>query len=166
MTIRSDSFSSTAEVRGFTRHLLDGHLTFDDSTRPTLTEVEKFIDRASALLNVALSAEGLTPSDVYGNAVAKLACDDWVTQQAVKYVIFTQRNTGIFSDTPEMFTMDNARDWVKETKLGFVNMGIALDTSSSRGLSFTGLSAQSERSDQDDSTREQPLFTRRMFENT
>ena len=94
MAIRADSFSSTSEVTAYTRHLLDGQSSFNSTTRPTVTEMEKFIDRASGILNVAISNEGFTPSDVYGNSTAKLACDDWVTQKAVMYTELTQRGTG------------------------------------------------------------------------
>jgi len=165
MAIRSDSFSSVDEVRGFTRHLLDGQTTFSVTTRPTLTEVEKFIDRASALLNIALSAAGFTPSDVYSNAVAKLACDDWVTQQAVSYVRYAQRSTGIMSDREEKFEMDNVHEFVEANAVGFVNLGVTQDTAASSGLAFTGMTIQADRNDTADTTKEQPVFSRRMFDN-
>lgn len=166
MAIRSDSFASVDEVLSFTRHLLDGHTTFGVDTRPTLTEIEKFIDRASALLNVAIAKAGFTPSSIYGNAVAKLACDDWVTQQAVKYVLYTQRNTGIFSDKDEVFTMGNATEFINDLLLGFSNLGIGQSNPSAEGLIFTGMTEQSQRNDPSDTTKEQPLFTRRKFDNT
>jgi len=166
MAIRADSFSSVDEVRGFTRHLLDGHSTFDANTRPTITEVEKFIDRVSALMNVALAAAGFTPSAVYGNAVSKLACDDWVTQQAVKYVHYTQRNTGIFSEKDEVFKMDDVHEFVEGMAPGLVVIGVSQGNPMSDGLTFTGIDAQNIRSDPSDTSKEQPLFTRRLFDNT
>lgn len=165
MAIRSDSFSSVTEVRSFTRHLLDGHDTFDVATRPTLTDIEKFIDRASALINGALSKFGFTPSAIYANAVAKLICDDWVTQQAVKYVLYTQRNTGIFSDKDEAFKMGDAVEFVETYFVGSTTL-VAMTNPSSEGLIYTGLDAQDIRSDPTDTTREQPLFSRRQFDNT
>lgn len=164
MAIRSDSFSSVDEVRGFTRHLLDGHSSFDSGTRPTLTEIEKFIDRASALLNIALSAAGFSPSAVYANAVAKLACDDWVTGQAVSYARYAQRSVGIMSDREEKFEMGDVHEFVEENALGFVNIGIAQGDPMSGGLAYTGLTAQKDRADPDDTSKEQPLFTRRLFD--
>jgi len=65
MAIRADSFSSTSEVKAFTRHLLDGQSAFNSTTRPTATELEKFIDRASGVLNVAIARAGFTPSTGY-----------------------------------------------------------------------------------------------------
>lgn len=166
MAIRADSFSSVDEVRGLTRHLLDGHTTFDSDTRPTLTEIEKFIDRASALVNAALSKFGFTPSTIYGNAVAKLVCDDWVTQQAVKYVHYTQRNTGIFSDKDETFAMDSAVEFVEMYFVGSTTLGISQTNPTSEGLIYTALTEQSQRDDPSDTTKEQPMFVRRQWDNT
>lgn len=170
MTIRSDSFSSVAEVRGYTRHLLDGASNFDDYTRPTIAEVEKFIDRASGVLNVALAGEGFVPSSVRANSTAKLACDDWVTQKAVKYTELTQRGTGYNADEGSRtaaFSLDkSAAEFVSSLAEGLVNLGISQAyASASDGLTFTAIDAQSERSDSSDSSREQPLFTRRGFDN-
>src|SRR5512145_2945202 len=97
MAIRADSYSSTSEVKAFTRHLLDGQSAFNSTTRPTGTELEKFIDRASGVLNLALGGGGFAPSSVIANSTAKLACDDWVTSRAAEYVELTQRGTG-YSD--------------------------------------------------------------------
>jgi hypothetical protein len=168
MAIRSDSFSSVDEIKGYTRHLLDGHTTFDAATRPTLTEVEKFIDRSSALLNVALAAAGFSPSAIYANAVAKLACDDWVTMRGVKYVELTQRGTGYNADEgSRTAAFDNdAKQFVEDMADGFVNLGIAQGAAStSAGLSFTGMTVESQRSDPGDSSKAQPLFTRKGFDN-
>lgn len=172
MSIRADSFSSVLEVIGFTRHLLNGQSTYSTTTRPTLAEIEKFIDRASAVLNVAIDANntiiqsGITHADVYANAVTKLACDDWVTQQAVKYAHFAQRNTAIFSDQNETFKMDSATDFVEMMALGFSNNISGEDASFlSGGLQFTALDVQSSRSDPLDTSLEQPKFSRGLFDN-
>lgn len=168
MAIRSDSFSSVEEVRGYVRHLLDGHTTFDSSTRPTLTEVEKFIDRSSALLNVALAAAGFSPAAIYANAVAKLACDDWVTIRAVKYVELTQRGTGYNADEGSRtaaFTNDTA-EFIEMMSDGFINLGIAQTAASTAdGLNFTAMDVESERADPSDTSKAQPLFTRKGFDN-
>jgi len=168
MTLRSDSFSSVAEVVAYTHHLLDGQSTFNTVTRPTVSELEKFIDRASALLNVAIAAEGFLPASVYGNAVAKLACDDWVTMLATKYVELTQRGTG-YSDAEgsrvAAFTLKSARELIAEMALGFKRLSIAQNNRVSSGLQFTGLTIQSDRSDPDDETLEQPKFERGQWNN-
>lgn len=168
MAIRSDSFSSVAEVTAFTRHLLDGNNTFNSTTRPTVTELEKFIDRASGLLNVALSSAGFSPASVYVNSTAKLACDDWVTNKAARYVELTQRGTG-YSESeggrlPAFEILGGADEFVKQNKLGFIQLGVSQSAKLSRGLSFTGLIVQDDRTDKDDTSLEQPVFNRKMFD--
>lgn len=169
MTIRADSFSSAAEVTAYTRHLLDGQSAFNSTTRPTVTELEKFIDRASGLLNVAIAAEGFSPSAVYANSTTKLACDDWVTMKSAKYVELTQRGTG-YSDAEgsRIAAFDNmnkdAREFVADMALGFRRIGISESDRMSDGLMFTGLTVQSERDDPDDTSLEQPKFARSQWD--
>lgn len=169
MAIRADSFSSVAEVVAYTRHLLDGQSTFNSTSRPTGTEVEKFIDRASGLVNVALSKAGFTPSSIYANSTAKLTCDDWVTNYAARYVELTQRGTGYSENEGgrlPAFEIGSADDFVMSNKLGFIQLGISQSTKMSNGLSFTGLTSQADRTDQEDTSLEQPLFSRKQFGNS
>lgn len=170
MAIRPDSFSSPDEVTAFTRHLLDGQSAFNTTTRPTLVEMETFIDRASGLLNVALAREGFTPATVYANSTAKLACDDWVTAKATKYVELTQRGTGYSaaegSRTDAFEMSSDAYKFAEDMALGFVRLGITQGNKLSQGLTFTGLTAQADRSDPDDTSLEQPFASRRRFDNT
>jgi len=169
MTIRADSFSSTAEVKAYTRHLLDGQTAFNSTTRPTATELEKFLDRVSGVLNVAISQAGFTPSSVYGNSTAKLACDDWVTQKATKYVELTQRGTGYSAEegsrTAAFDAGKDANEFVSMNSLGFVRLGISQGYKMSDGLAFTGMDAQSVRSDPDNTALEQPKFERGQWSN-
>ena len=168
MTIRGDSFSSTTEVTAYTRHLLDGQSAFNSTTRPTLTELEKFIDRASSHINVALAKEGFAPSTVYANSTAKLACDDWVTERASKYVEMTQRGTGYNEqeDSRLQSMMVDASEFVCNMSLGFKRLGISQTYKMSDGLIFTGLDVQDDRSDPDDTSLEQPKFKRGQWDNT
>ena len=167
MTIRTDSFSSTTEVTAYTRHLLDGQSAFNSTTRPTVTELEKFIDRASSHINIALASEGFTPSAVYANSTAKLACDDWVTERAAKYVEMTQRGTGYNEeeDSRLQSMKKDAYDFICDMALGFKRLGISQTYKLSDGLQFTGLTVQSDRADPDDTTLEQPKFKRAQWDN-
>ena len=168
MAIRSDSYSSTAEIKAFTRHLLDGQTAFNSTTRPRVTELEKFIDKASGVLNLALSVGGFTPSAIYTNSTAKLACDDWVTNYAVRYVELTQRGTGYSEqDGSRSAAFKMAKDataFVKDMALGFVNIGVTQAVKKSDGLQFTGMTRQDQRADPTDTTKEQPVATRRQFD--
>ena len=167
MTLRADSYSSTAEVTAYTRHLLDGQSAFNSTTRPTGTELEKFIDRASGVLNNALANVGLTVP--VSNSTAKLSCDDWVTGQAAKYVELTQRGTGYSeaegSRIPSFTGIHKAAlDFARENGLGFKRLGAAVSHKSSEGLKFTGEDATSERAYLDDTSLRQPAFRRGLFE--
>lgn len=169
MAIRGDSYSSTAEVKAFTRHLLDGQSAFNSTTLPTATEIERFIDRASGILNVALWKNGFNPSAIRANSTAKLAADEWVTSRAVAYVELTQRGEGFsqaegsrhvsFTNLHKM-----AEDFVCAEAVGFKYMGVAVAKPSYLGLAFTGLTAQKDRADPGDTSKEQPMFTRRRFD--
>jgi len=170
MTIRTDSYSSTSEVKAFTRHLLDGQSTFNTTTRPTATELEKFIDRASGVLNLAISGAGFAPSAVRGNSTAKLAADDWVTVRSAEYVELTQRGVG-YSDAEGSRTASfrnlykSAEEFIKLNSLGFVRLGVTQAYKMSDGLAFTGLDAQADRTDKDDSGLEQPFAQRHQWDN-
>jgi hypothetical protein len=168
MAIRADSYSSTTEVKAYTRHLLDGQQTFNAITRPSVTELEKFIDRSSALLNVSLMAAGfVTPIT---HSTGRLICDEWVTEQAVAYVELTQRGAGS-DDTPNaryktFFGLSaRAKEFALENAHGFKHYGIPMKHHDSDGLIFTGQTAQSLREDPIDTSMEQPEFTRKQFDN-
>lgn len=168
MTLRSDSYSTVNEVLAFTRHLLGGQSTFNSTTQPTVTEVEKFIDRASGVLNIALEQAGFhTP---VANSTGKLALDDWVSQRAAEYVELTQRGVG-FSDAEGSRTASfrnlakSAAEFVGMYALGFKNLGLAMDFQSADGLSFTGQTAQADRADPSDTSLQQPAFVRGQFNN-
>jgi hypothetical protein len=168
MSIRSDSYSSVDEVTAFTRHLLDGARAFSSETRPTLKEVERMIDRASAQLNMALVTAGF--SIPVSAAVPKIACDDWVTARAAEYVELTQRGVGYSTDEGSRtayFTnlTKSAKVFVQENRLGFITLGVGVSGRMGDGLQFTGLDAQVDRSDPDDTSLEQPKFSRGKFDN-
>lgn len=170
MAIRADSFSSAAEVTAFTRHILDGQTAFNSTTRPTLTEVEKFIDRASGVLNLALAHHGFRPPVIIANSTAKLACDDFVTARSAEYVELTHRGAG-YSDGEGSRTAafrnlaKSANEFVALNSLGFIRLGVTQTNKLSDGLIFTGMDAQADRADPDDTTKEQPFAVRGQWDN-
>lgn len=167
MAISSDSYGTVEEVEALTRHLLDGHGGYSLSTVPRLADVEQYIDRLSALLNTALAARGF--SIPVTNATAKLSLDDWVVTKTAAYAELSQRGAG-FSDgeNTRPNTLKNlhreAAEFVNMNALGWQRLGAGMDAATSTGFVFTGMDKQSERADQDNSSREQPLFTRHQFE--
>ena len=169
MTLLTDSYGTVAEVLAFTMHLMDGESNFNSTTSPTITEVEKFIDRSSAYVNISLQASGL--STPVTNTTAVLMLDDWVVSKASKMVELTQRGAG-YSEGEESRTATfraigkDAAEFVADNLLGFKRIGVTVGHALSEGLAFTGLDDQDERDDPDDSTLEQPMFTRNKFEAT
>lgn len=167
MTTRADSYSSTGQVAAFTMHLLDGQTSYNSTTRPTVTQVEKFIDRCSGVLNTVMRGRGLAVPIT--NSTAKLACDDWVTVRATEYVELTQRGTG-YSDAEGSRTAGfrslwkSAGDFVDEVFQGFQYLGVTVTNTMSDGLQFTGLTAQADRADPTDTSLEQPMFRRHLFD--
>ena len=161
------TYSSIDEVTAFTRHLLAGEAGFNSTTRPTITELRKFIERASNVLNTALAGEGLTVPIT--QQVAKSACDDWVTSRAAGYVEMTQRGVGYSDDEGSRVGRllggmgKDAREFAADNRLGLIRLGVTVGQSKADGLAFTGMDAQSERADPDDSSLAQPSFSRNLF---
>lgn len=165
MAIREDSYGSVAGVMALTRHLLDGAAKFSDQTRPTLAEVEGFIDRWSAALNVALVNREV--SIPVTQAVVKLVCDQWVIRQAAAEVELTQRGAG-FSEEEDnrsrALRPGRLKEVADEVAAALRQMGVTAQGRASSGLTYTGLEAQGERPDSDNAGYEQPLFSRRQFD--
>ncbi len=141
MTLRSDSYGTVAEVRALTRHLLDGAATFSSQTRPTLADVEQFIDRWSAVLNTALV--GLDVIVPVENEIVALACSHWVVRQAAAEVELTQRGAG-YSELESSRLAGAGLESVEVIAARVVRALAQLDGSAapvvSRGLIFTGTS--------------------------
>lgn len=166
MALRADSYGSVEEVRALTRHLLDGSPTFDGETRPTLADVETFINRASGVLNAALASQGFTVPVT--NSTAVLACDEWVVTQAARAAELTQRGTG-YSDAEGSrlagFSQKSAMAWVKDMAAAFQGLGLSTANSPAHeGLMYTGLLKYDDRSDPDNTSYEQPKFRRGQFD--
>lgn len=166
MTAANKIYSSISEVTAFTRHLLDGQSVFNSTTRPTAAEVQGFLRRASATLNVAL--EGVGVDTPITQEDARLLCDDWVTQQGAKWVELTQRGVGFNEEEGSRLAAFNpgrdASKFAKDNRLGMLRLGATASAALSQGLQFTGSGTQADRTDRDDSDLEQPLFERHQFE--
>ena len=169
MAIRSDSYSSTDEVLTMTRHLLEGEVTFNSTTRPTLVEVEGFINQASGALNVSLAKHGLQNADIALNGTATLACDSWVRMRATQFAEMTHPVQGFQGDNDsraELFgqMFKDADKFVSTNVLGWKRLDISVADPTNQGLSNAAETKQSSRSDPDDSSLSQPLFKRGLFD--
>ena len=141
MTIRNDSYGSADGVMALTRHLLDGAPKFSSLTRPTLGEVERFIDRWSATLNVALiNREVAVP---VSDEIVRLTCEQWVIRQAAAEVELTQRGVG-FSDVDDSraaaLRPGDLNSFADSVAAALRQLGAITTGRVSSGLSYTGTS--------------------------
>ncbi len=169
MALGADSYGTVVEVLAFTTYLLDGESTFNSTSQPTLTQVEKFIDRASAYVNIALNTHGFTTPVT--NTTAKLMLDDWVVGKATMYTELTLRGAGFNEEegsrTSSFKSISNdAMEFVEDNALGLKRLGVTVGHALSDGLAFTALDDQDKRADPVDSSLEQPKFKRGLFGST
>lgn len=74
MALGANSYGSTAGVAAYVRHLLPANTSdFSPVSRPTLAEVEAFLDRRSALLNGWLAQAGYSVPVTQADALLILA---------------------------------------------------------------------------------------------
>ncbi len=167
MTIGDNSYGTLDEVVALTRIYLQGEPTFNTNTIPPGADVETFIDRASGVLNLALSNAGFAIP--VSQADAKLACDDWVVGMAAAYVELSQPYTGADPQENKRSGLlsrlsKEAAKFVKDNQAGFANLGVAQTADDSNGLIFTGMTTEADRVDPDDASIAQPKFSRGQFD--
>lgn len=110
MPISARSYGSVAGVASLTKHATTGG-TFDGTTKPTLTDVEAFIDQRSALLNSKLTAAGHTVPIANADAVQALAF--FVNNGAAADVEKAQRSGGYGDGTDDTRESMFLREWEK-----------------------------------------------------
>jgi len=159
MSIGANSYGSVADVAALVRRFTNNG-SFDTTTVPTLTQVERFIDIVSGSLNIALSGEGFTIP--VSQADAKAALDGVVTE-AVSDLVQAANSTGrFFTDkaiergvSPMRAIRREMSEWVEEQIAGFAALGVSRSGGTSSGI----LSRDSD----EDGNEVSPLFTRRGF---
>jgi hypothetical protein len=96
MALDANSYGSVAGVAAYTRRLANLDSTFDQDTRPTLVEVEAFLDQCSDTLNGWLSAAGYVIPVTNANAVNVLA--RYANLGAAGHVELSERAGGYDAD--------------------------------------------------------------------
>lgn len=161
-------YGSLDEVAALNRFILDGQSTFNSTTLPSATEVNKFLDRAGGSLNVALIGAGFS-TPITTPTTAKLMLDDWAVNRVSQVVRMSQ--IGGMTEDPNNpsagFTnmYAAAHEFVMENMLALKRLGATVSYATSDGLEYTALDKHSERTDPDDTSREQPIFRRRQWDN-
>lgn len=142
MAIGANSYGSVAEVAAMTaRYLIGG--TYTTATRPTLAQVEKFIDNASSTLNVMLAKAGFSVPIV--QADAKAACGEIVVECVVDMCHAANSTGRFFTDralergmNPMKAIREDIADWVESQAPGLEALGATRDTSQLGGIAYRG----------------------------
>lgn len=155
MAIGANSYGSVAEVAALTGRYTNAG-SYDGTTRPTLTQVEKFIDRVSGMLNLLLAEAGFAIPVT--QADAKLVCDEFVVEQAVQLCHgangagpFAPGSERLRARTAFQIISGEASEFVSEHAVGFEFLG----ATRSRNLTY-GLDVRLEDDDGEDL---EPMFT-------
>ena len=163
MAIGSNSYGSVAEVAALTPHYATATGgTFDADTTPTLTQVEKFIDRVSGILNVLLAKAGF--SIPVSQTDAKLALDQFVVMQVAHLVEFANGAGPFISGgeemrygTPTRVIMRDAELFIEQNGAGFEQLGATRTRHLTDGLEC--------RTEDDAGDTIEPVFQRKMMGN-
>lgn len=160
-------YGTLAEVAALNRFMLEGRDNWDNFTRPTSAEVNKFLDRASGALNVALNGSGFS-TPVATPTTAKLMLDDWVVSKVSQVVRMS--HIGGMTDDPSnpaagfSSMYEAANEFVESNSLALKRAGLTVSQASSEGLVLTAMDKHTERADPDNTSREQPIFRRRQWD--
>lgn len=122
------SYGSAAGVGGLSALWSDSG-TFTASTRPTLTQVNTWLDEVSALVDTALEDEGFTTPVTVAGVVKEL---DLLVNGIVKDLADYSHGAGrFFSEraieaglSPFMTIDKEVHAWVQRKSVGFANQGV------------------------------------------
>lgn len=162
MAISSDSYGSASDVAAQVGRYTDsGRFTVD--TRPALSQVERDIDRVSAILNTLLAGAGFdTPLTA---TTPKLVMDAFVISQVVQ-LAHGANGAGPFAPgseelrdgkTPWGIILNDAAKFIKEYAAGLGALGATTNT---QGIS--GLACRTTDNSGDDII---PMFQRKQLKN-
>ena len=127
MTVLANSYGTAADVAALSQVFTDNGV-FSATTRPTIEQVESFINQISSILNVALAGEGFTVPIT--QADAKLSCVSLV-DETVKDMVAAANSTGRFFSENSLksnlsmlaqIRMD-IKDWVSDSATGLEEIG-------------------------------------------
>ena len=160
MSILDNSYGSPDDVAALVRRYTNEGV-FDGTTRPTLEQLERYIDRISGITNVYLAEKGFTVPVTQTDA--KLALDELVNQSVVELCHVTNSAGRFFTDrrlkrqSPLRVIREEIAAWIELHDTGLENLGAA------RGTSLAGQIAYRDTDDSGDATA--PIFQREAFGN-
>jgi hypothetical protein len=157
MALNANSYGSVAGVEALVRHIA-GAGGFTIATKPTLAEVESFIDQRSAILNAWLGVAGYTiPAS---NAQAQLILAHYAQMGAACDVELTQRSAGYSDNDQNRRENKFCAEFMRAQKL--IGEGNLPGAPSAPGGPLAGLSVGGVTRG---GIRLQPLFRRTSFGN-
>ncbi len=157
MAVGAKSYSAAADVAALTGKFTASG-AFTASTNPTLTTVEKWIDRVSGILNVLLAEQGfvipVTQADV------KLVLEQYVVTQVADLVNYANSAGRFFQDKnlktgPWQAIQKEAAEFIAEHAEGLQKLGASRTTGGLDGLDF--------RESDDAGDPIEPMFSRKQF---
>jgi len=163
MAIGANSYGSLTEIAALVPRYANDAGTFDGSTNPTGTRVEKFIDRVSAVVNAYLSQLGFTVP--ISQADAKLLMDNIVVEQ-VTLMVEGVRGSGRYAPNSKQIASRGMMSVLTEevmTYLDAVAVGLE-DLGATRSKSTISRISYRDADENGDATF--PLFQRSGFGNT
>ena len=163
MALDANSYGSVAGVAALVKHLCNSAGTFDDTTAPTLAEVEAFIDQGSDTLNGWLARARYVIPVTQTDAVQVLA--RYANYYGAGMAELSQRSAGYAADDPnrrenKFFALfDRAEAYIESGALAQLGA-----TVSAAGLPppFSGLRVGGQTAS---NQLLRPIFSRTMFGN-
>ena len=141
MGIRTNSYGDTTEIASLVPRYANGSGIFDTTTRPTLLQVESFVDQVSGMLNSMLSQVGFTVP--VSQADVKLALDMFVNDETAA-IAEGVNGSGRFGPTAKQpggkwrfaLILDDVKSFVEANSVGFQRLGAARGYYAASGLGY------------------------------
>jgi hypothetical protein len=167
MAPSANSYGDITSIVALTKVYLRGQTVYNTTTHPTRAQVDLFFDQVSGALNLALANKGFTTPLTQTDAV--FACDMWVNGMVAALVEASQPTAGFGSEENPRSVLfarlgERAEEWVSANQAGFAHLGVGQVASDSQAAFFTGETVQADRADPDNTSLEQPKFSRGQFD--
>jgi hypothetical protein len=162
MTVGTNSYGTAADVAAMTARYTSSGAFVDGTTRPTLTQVETWIDNASATLNVMLAKAGFSIPIIQTSA--KAACAQIVVETVAELVHYANSAGRFYTEralergvAPMRVLRQEMADWVESMAPGLEALGATRTQSFLEGILFKEFDGQGDSVE--------PIFQRNGFGN-
>lgn len=165
MAISANSYGSVAEVEALSGRYTNDSGKYSSTTTPTLAEVERFLDRVSAMVNICLAKHGFAIP--VSQETIKLALDEFTVQQST-LLCHAANGAGPFTPnseelrdvrqkSPFSIISKDACQFIEDNLAAFVQLGLESAKDTTFGLNY--------RSTDDSGDPIEPIFQRKQFGN-